>query len=36
MSAPPGARAARMASRFDIRRQTGFTTIAMICFFALY
>jgi spermidine/putrescine transport system permease protein len=25
-----------MASRFDIRQQTGFTTIAMICFFALY
>ncbi|SIQ36373.1 spermidine/putrescine transport system permease protein [Rhizobium sp. RU20A] len=25
-----------MARRFDIRRQTGFTTIAMIVFFALY
>ncbi|PAQ02783.1 ABC transporter permease [Mesorhizobium mediterraneum] len=25
-----------MGSRFDIRRQTGFTAIAMICFFALY
>jgi spermidine/putrescine transport system permease protein len=36
MSALPGARVAHMASRFDIRQQTGFTTIAMICFFALY
>ncbi len=25
-----------MAKRFDIRRQWGFTTIAMICFFLLY
>ena len=25
-----------MASRFDVRRQWGFTTIAMICFFLLY
>ena len=25
-----------MARRFDIRRQPGFTTIAMICFFLLY
>ncbi len=25
-----------MARQFSVRRQTGFTTIAMICFFALY
>ncbi len=25
-----------MASRFDVKRQTGFTTIAVLCFFLLY
>jgi spermidine/putrescine transport system permease protein len=27
---------ASLSARFDVRRQTGFTTVAMICFFLLY
>src|SRR3569833_2961353 len=33
---PARARSAPMARQFDIRRQAGFTTIAMISFFILY
>jgi spermidine/putrescine transport system permease protein len=29
-------RGSAMASRFDVRRQNGFTTVAVICFFLLY
>lgn len=36
MSATPRDRVRGMARQFSVRRQTGFTAIAMVCFFALY